>query len=166
MEFDICIMNPPYLKRGQHLTIIKKYKLLSNRICLIIPSREGNILLSDFNLKQYLKLKIYIVIKNEKMLYEKYTKEIKSDYYIHVPMTSKQLLIFYINGKYKSKVFDKRNGKYYNNFLTYSFNNYDDLQEFKNRLYKKYWCKVKGILTPNYQDILKGLNYIKSYREI
>ena len=42
MKFDIVIMNPPFHRHSRHFSIIKRMKLLSNKIIFIIPSKEGN----------------------------------------------------------------------------------------------------------------------------
>jgi len=164
MKFDICIMNPPY-KRNCYIGFIKKNRLISNRIVLIIPDINGNIDLKEFDCKHNkCKLSIFSINKNEKVKKEMFCNKILTEFYICLPDNASMLNNFYETGSYKNTNFET--SKYMNNHKTFNFLNNKDLQEFKNRLYKKDWCKIKGILIPNYQDILKGLNYIKSYREI
>ena len=156
-------MNPPFFKKFTNY--IKKYKSIANKIIFIIPCIEGNINIKLFGCKQYSLLKIFDLKYNEYKILERYTKNIKSNFYIHVPLTS-YFNNYYKTGFYKNEYIDNRNNKIYYNYYTFNFECENDLNIFKERLLKKSWLKTKGLKTPNYQDILKGLNYIKSYREI
>jgi hypothetical protein len=159
MKFDVCICNLPYNRHKLHYSILKRIKYLYCKIVFIIPSKDGNIESSKFNCDCYTKYKIYFVRENEKIKILGFTKKIKSGYFIHVPSISLNLKFFYEYGTYKDK---------HNSFYTFSFKNKNDLELFKNRLYKKDWDGIRNhkISTPNYYNILKDIDYIKHYREI
>jgi len=167
MKFDVCIMNPPYRKKV-YIGFIKKNKIISDKICTIIPSKDGNIISKIFNCINSYKLRIFTIKSNEFILHEIFTYKKLSDYSISLPKASNMLNNYYNNGEYLYKYIDDRGKNKLKkvSYCTFNFLNYEDLDEFKKRLFKRDWLKVKGILTPNYQDILEGLNYIKSYRKI
>jgi hypothetical protein len=161
-KFDITILNPPYDSKNIHYKMIRVIYNLSKRKVIIIPSREGDIPIRIFdNVKEYKKLKIYSLQENEKLKYEIWTKFPQSDFYIHVPRQCFLMKQFYETGEYKTN-----NKKSESEYATFSFNNETDLELFKKRLYEKGWIKNKGFVSPNYNDILFDISYIKKYKEI
>jgi hypothetical protein len=164
MKFDLIIMNPPIHRYSKHERIIKNIRKYTKKLVVIIPSKDGNIESSLCNCNSF-KFKIYVLNENEKLKLDKFTMFPQSELYINVPDTTVGLKRFFETGEYKYKI--KLYGKYeYNIFYTFSFNNKQDLETFKKRLYEKNWVKYRGIFTPNYEDILNGIDYIKKYKEI
>ena len=162
MKFDIAILNPPYNSRSIHFTVIKKMKPVSNRMVIIIPSKEGGIPISLFGCDSRLfNLKIYSFNTNEKLKIEKFTKFPQSEFYIHVPKWAMGLKKFFDTGEYGYKT---KNNKL--DYYTFSFHTKKDLELFKKRLYEKNSLIRRGSIRPIYERLLAGIDYIKAYREI
>ena len=157
MKFDIAILNPPYNQHSLHIKHIKRMKLFSNKIVVIIPARDGNMEIMKFDNiyhGNYLRLKIYSFNTDKKLLIEKYTKFPQSKFYISVPKWVCGLKKYFDTGEYED------NKNYY---YTFSFHTKNDLKIFKDRLCK---IKLRGSICPEYWKILQGINYIKAYKEI
>ena len=164
MVFDIAIMNPPFSAKSStlHHTMIKRTKKICKRLVVIIPSKEGNILLSEFKFtKEHKMMQIFAINSNESIKWEIWTKFPQTEYFVNVPRLSFLMKKFFETGEYKA--IDKEGNFEY---LTFSFNNEEDLNLFKERLNKKDWLLRKGMVMPNYEDILKDINYVKKYKEI
>lgn len=162
MKFGIAILNPPYNQYGLHIRHIKKMKQFSDRMVFIIPSREGNIPFSKFNCQYRNKLKIYTFNSNEKFLLEKYTKFPQSQFYISLPKWSKGMKTYFETGEYK--YLNKFNREEY---YTFSFHTLDDLELFKKKLFSdRKFLQRGGTICPLYNEVLRGINYIKVYKEI
>ena len=158
MKFNTIIMNPPYSSTKIHYAMIKRVRQIAKSTVVIIPSKEGNIPLSSFSgCTQFKYLNIYKLKMNEPLKYEIWTKTQQSKFYINVPRQSFLMKKYFETGDFKS---------YGGDYCTFSFYSQSDLTRFKDRLFKKDWNKVKGFLSPNYEDILIGINYVKKYRSI
>jgi hypothetical protein len=143
--------------------MIKSVNDIAERKVILIPSKEGDIPLSDFdytNTSKTMKLKIHSLKEKEKMQVEQWTKFPQSEFYVNVPSCGFMMKKFYETGEYKMY-----NGKT-ENYFTFSFNKRIDLAKFKMRLYKKDWFISNGFSPPNYEDILKDIPYIKKYKVI
>ena len=162
LYFGKLLMNPPYSTRGRslHCNIIKAVKHTAKRMVVIIPSKEGDIPLSEFDSTvNNRNLKIYSINVDEPLLLEKWTKLSQTEYFVNVPPHSFLMKKFFETGEYRSLK------KGFENYITFSFNNEQDLNLFKSRLYEKEWFKVEGFNAPNYEDILKDINYVKVYNK-